>query len=128
MRAVVIGAGVGGLTASIALQRGGDEVAVLERRVDAGTLSEGGGMVIWHNALRALRSLDVDLNGIGVPLEEMQWRSSRDEPLGAWRVGDMKERFGVDVRGVTRAALHPHLLSWVREGFRDHCDWMGKEP
>ena len=39
MRAVVIGAGVGGLTASIALQRAGDEVAVLERRVDAGTLA-----------------------------------------------------------------------------------------
>jgi 2-polyprenyl-6-methoxyphenol hydroxylase-like FAD-dependent oxidoreductase len=116
MRAVVIGAGVGGLTASIALQRAGAEVAVLERRADAGTLSEGGGMVIWHNALRALQSIDVDLDGIGVPLEEMQWRSSRNEPLGAWRVHELNERFGVDVRGVTRAALHPHLLSWVREG------------
>jgi len=116
MRAVVIGAGVGGLTASIALQRAGAEVIVLERRADAGALREGGGMVIWHNALRALRLIGVDLDGVGVPLEQMQWRSPRDEPLGAWPVVDMRERFGVDVRGVTRAALHPHLLSWVGEG------------
>jgi 2-polyprenyl-6-methoxyphenol hydroxylase-like FAD-dependent oxidoreductase len=112
----VIGAGVGGLTASIALQRAGAEVVVLERRADTEALREGGGMVIWHNALRALRLIDVDLDGIGAPIEQMQWRSPRDEPLGSWPVLELSKQFGVPVKGLTRAALHPHLLSWVRDG------------
>ena len=32
-------------------------------------------MVIWHNALRALRQIEVNLDGIGIPIEDMRWRS-----------------------------------------------------
>ncbi len=116
MRAVVIGAGVGGLTASIALERAGVEVVVHERSPDTAALQQGGGIVIWHNALRALRQIEVDLDDIGIPIEDMRWRSSRGTSLGSWPILDLNEQFGVALKGVTRAALHPDLLSWVRDG------------
>jgi 2-polyprenyl-6-methoxyphenol hydroxylase-like FAD-dependent oxidoreductase len=116
MRAVVIGAGVGGLTAAIALERAGVEVVVHERSPDTAALQQGGGMVIWHNALRALRQIEVDLDDIGVPIEDMYWRSARGTSLGSWPISDLNEQFGVALKGVTRAALHPHLLSWVPDG------------
>jgi 2-polyprenyl-6-methoxyphenol hydroxylase-like FAD-dependent oxidoreductase len=116
MRAVVIGAGVGGLTAAIALERAGVEVIVHERSPDTAALQQGGGIVIWHNALRALRQIEVDLDDIGIPIEDMHWCSARGASLGSWPVLDLNEQFGVAVKGVTRAALHPHLLSCVRAG------------
>jgi 2-polyprenyl-6-methoxyphenol hydroxylase-like FAD-dependent oxidoreductase len=126
MRAVVIGAGVGGLTAAIALDRIGVEVEVFERQADTASLGEGGGMVIWHNALRALRSIDIDLDGIGAPIEQMDWRSPRGEPLGSWPVLEMNEEFGERLRGLTRAALHPRLLAAVPDGvLRTGAEYVG---
>ena len=109
MRAIVVGAGVGGITGSIGLRRAGADVVLAERSPDAGALQQGGGMVLWHNALLALSRIEVELGAVGVPISEMEWRSWRDEPLGSWP-GEMNERFGVSVTGVTRAALHPQLL------------------
>ncbi|MEC9326241.1 MAG: FAD-dependent oxidoreductase [Actinomycetota bacterium] len=47
----VIGAGVAGLAAAIALHRSGHQVTVLEQRTD---ISSGAGISIWPNALAAL--------------------------------------------------------------------------
>src|SRR5215218_5062808 len=118
MRAIVVGAGVGGITASIALRRAGADVVLAERSPDAGALQQGGGMVLWHNALLALSQIEVELGAVGVPITEMEWRSWRDEPLGSWPVREMNERFGVSVTGVTRAALHPQLLPPVSDLLR----------
>lgn len=115
MRAIVIGAGIGGITASTALHRAGVDVVVLERRPDTAALREGGGMVIWHNAIRALRMIDVDVDvaEVGVPLADMNWHSSRGEPLGSWPVDIIDKRLGVSAIGVTRAALHRQLLKSI---------------
>ena len=110
-------AGVGGITGSIGLRRGAD-VVLAERSPDAGALQQGGGMVLWHNALLALSRIEVELGAVGVPISEMEWRSWRDEPLGSWPVREMNERFGVSVTGVTRAALHPQLLPPVSDLLR----------
>jgi 2-polyprenyl-6-methoxyphenol hydroxylase-like FAD-dependent oxidoreductase len=57
-RAIVIGAGVGGLAAGVALRAAGWDVTVLERRpADRGA---GSGISLWPNALRALAALGVD--------------------------------------------------------------------
>lgn len=56
--ATVVGGGIGGLAAALALQRTGWEVTVRERRT---SLDRGGaGLVLWPNALRCL-----DLLGVG---------------------------------------------------------------
>ncbi len=55
MRAVIVGGGIGGLAAAIALQQAGLEVRVLEQ---AGSLrAAGAGLWLWPNALAALDRL-----------------------------------------------------------------------
>ena len=57
VRAIVIGAGIGGLATGIALRRAGVQVNVFER---AGELNEvGAGISLWANALHALDKLGV---------------------------------------------------------------------
>lgn len=55
VRAIVVGGGIGGLTAAIALRRIGVEVVVFER---AGELREiGAGISLWVNAMKALERI-----------------------------------------------------------------------
>jgi NADPH-dependent 2,4-dienoyl-CoA reductase/sulfur reductase-like enzyme len=55
VRAVIIGAGIGGLAAAVALRRIGIETLVIER---AASIREvGAGLSIWSNAVNALREL-----------------------------------------------------------------------
>jgi 2-polyprenyl-6-methoxyphenol hydroxylase-like FAD-dependent oxidoreductase len=56
MKAIIIGGGIGGATAAIALTRAGISVEVYER---APVPSEvGAGISLWANALRALKAID----------------------------------------------------------------------
>lgn len=55
VRAVVVGGSVGGLAAALALHRAGWSVTVLER----GARLRGAALVMWPNAVRALRALGV---------------------------------------------------------------------
>src|SRR5215471_12115313 len=58
MRVVIIGAGIGGLAAAVALRRVGVEGLVIER---APSIREvGAGLSLWSNAVNALRELGVD--------------------------------------------------------------------
>ncbi|HYN92917.1 MAG TPA: FAD-dependent oxidoreductase [Pilimelia sp.] len=78
--AVVIGAGVGGLTAAVALQRRGWNVTLYER---AGALEAvGAGIAVAPNALRAL-----DTIGVGDEvraLAELQGDAGIRRPGGRW--------------------------------------------
>ena len=55
--AVIVGAGIGGLCAALALRRIGWNATVLERR--AGAADGGSGISLWPNAMRVLESLGV---------------------------------------------------------------------
>jgi 2-polyprenyl-6-methoxyphenol hydroxylase-like FAD-dependent oxidoreductase len=57
VRVIVLGSGIGGLSAAIGLRGAGHEVAVLERapRVDR----VGAGITLFANAMRALARLDL---------------------------------------------------------------------
>ena len=58
MRVTVIGAGIGGLAAAIALRRTGIETLVIEQV--ASIREVGAGLSIWSNAVNALRELGLD--------------------------------------------------------------------
>ena len=55
MKAIIVGAGIGGLTAAVALRRVGTEVVVLERTRELREV--GAGVALWANAIRVLRGL-----------------------------------------------------------------------
>jgi 2-polyprenyl-6-methoxyphenol hydroxylase-like FAD-dependent oxidoreductase len=58
MRVVVVGAGIGGLAAAVALRRIGIEALVIERT--ASIREVGAGLAIWSNAINALRELGLE--------------------------------------------------------------------
>jgi 2-polyprenyl-6-methoxyphenol hydroxylase-like FAD-dependent oxidoreductase len=117
-RAIIIGAGIGGVTAAVALQRIGMEVAVFERRDELSKIQVGGGIVLWHNALRALQQLDLaePVAAAASVLEHAEWRTPGGELLGHWDIAGMNQRFGVPAIGVSRAALHPRLIEPLEDG------------
>lgn len=103
--AVVVGGGIGGLTAAVALTRRGWQVTVLEQ---ASRFTEvGAGLTLWSNALAAL-----DVIGLG---EEVRGHGTISGPAGTrtpdggWLTripaGRLEAEFGVTAVGIHRAVL-----------------------
>ncbi|WP_307808389.1 FAD-dependent monooxygenase [Streptomyces oryzae] len=111
-RALVIGAGIGGLTAAAALAARGWSVTVLERARKLEPV--GAGIGIAPNGLRAL-----DVLGLGDPVRELRtWRGEEGglrSPSGRWlarTTGDRAAaRYGDSVVLLPRAALVELLRS-----------------
>jgi len=108
-RVIVVGSGIGGLAAAIALERSRYEVLVLEQ---APELTEvGAGLTLWPNGVRALAALGLgevrDFGSVqgagGVRIPSGRWLSRFDMS----QIGD---RFGEPVLGVHRADLVRILL------------------
>ncbi|MEV8588949.1 FAD-dependent monooxygenase [Streptomyces sp. NPDC051180] len=104
-RAVVVGAGIGGLTAAVALHRRGWHVTVCEAAPAAPVT--GAGIGLAPNALRALRAVGVDVTpatGGAVPAAMGVRR-----PDGRWltrtATADMAARYGMPPIAVPRPAL-----------------------
>jgi 2-polyprenyl-6-methoxyphenol hydroxylase-like FAD-dependent oxidoreductase len=69
MKVLIIGGGIGGLTAALALSKAGHAVTVAER-TDAFS-PVGAGIVLAPNAARLIEALGVDLAGAGAALRSM---------------------------------------------------------
>ncbi|MFD0120299.1 FAD-dependent oxidoreductase [Streptomyces virginiae] len=103
--AVVVGAGIGGLTTAVALHRRGWDVTVCERAPEPPVT--GAGIGLAPNALRALGSIGVDVSrAIGDAMPETM---GVRRPDGRWltRAGtaDMTARYGMAPLAVARPAL-----------------------
>ncbi|MFG2233870.1 FAD-dependent oxidoreductase [Streptomyces sp. NPDC048723] len=109
--AVVVGAGIGGLTTAVALHRRGWRVTVCERAPEPPVT--GAGIGLAPNALRALEAIGVDVSraiGGAVPTTMGVRR-----PDGRWltRAGtaDMAARYGMAPLAVPRPALTATLAA-----------------
>ncbi|MFF3676114.1 FAD-dependent oxidoreductase [Streptomyces sp. NPDC002120] len=108
---VVVGAGIGGLTAAIALHRRGWHVTVCERAPQPPTT--GAGIGLAPNALRALDALGIDAAhaaGTAVP-ETMGLRRFKGRWLTRTRTADMAARYGTPPIAVPRPAFTAALAA-----------------
>ncbi len=112
---VVVGAGIGGLAAALALWRAGQRVRVLEQ---AEVLAEvGAGLSITPNAGKALRYLGLaeELARIGsTPPAGCIRHYATGATLVQLPQDDSRERYGMPLYHVHRADLHATLLAAVR--------------
>jgi 2-polyprenyl-6-methoxyphenol hydroxylase-like FAD-dependent oxidoreductase len=108
-RAIIVGGGIGGLCAAIALRQMGMQVTVYEQ---AGVLAEvGAGITLWPNAIRVLRKLGLagEVIGAGAKIEHGEYRTAAGQTLTQARPGELEQLYGEPVIGIHRAALHEVL-------------------
>lgn len=112
LRCVIVGAGLGGLAAAIALRRAGHEVVVVEQADALGTV--GAGIQMAPNASRLLDRWGVvaRFENVGVPAEAAIRRRWNDgEVLGEAPMGQtLIERVGASYWCLHRADLHEALV------------------
>lgn len=109
-QALIIGGGIGGLAAAVALQRAGLAVTVCERVPEL--REAGAGITLWSNAVKALDKLGLPglLSDLGAVPTQMTVRSWRGDELIAVPADALKQRFRVAPMVVHRARLHAGLL------------------
>jgi 2-polyprenyl-6-methoxyphenol hydroxylase-like FAD-dependent oxidoreductase len=109
VRAVVVGAGIGGLATAIAFERAGVEPIVLER---APQLHEAGfGLVLSANAVSALRSLGLR-DGVAARGTRVQ-RAEIRNPRGDLLTRIDYEALGWETYGILRTELQQAMLAAV---------------
>ncbi|MGW5847488.1 FAD-dependent monooxygenase [Streptomyces sp. NPDC055254] len=119
--AVVVGAGIGGLTAAVALHRGGWRVTVCERA--AGPAAVGAGIVLAPNALRAFDAIGFDAAraagrtvpaAMGLRRPDGRWLSRADTAA-------LTARYGRPPLAVHRSALTGALAAELPDGTVRHA-------
>jgi FAD-dependent urate hydroxylase len=108
--ALVIGGGIGGLAAALALRQIGWRVSVHERAAAVGEV--GAGIALWTNGLHALDRLGmgVAVRGAGLPEGEGWLRDWRGAPLLPLAAPEVRARYPELGLMVHRAELHALLL------------------
>ncbi|MFI0977438.1 FAD-dependent monooxygenase [Streptomyces sp. NPDC021093] len=110
-RAIVIGAGIGGLAAAVALRKVGIDVQVFERA--SKLQAAGSGLSVMSNALAALDSLDIDLEleKYGQTLESYDIRNHQGELIRSLPIAEVIEGLGAPSVCISRPALQTALLT-----------------
>ncbi|EST34309.1 FAD-dependent monooxygenase [Streptomyces roseochromogenus] len=92
--AIIVGGGIGGLAAALALHRAGWQVDVLERAPEFGEV--GAGLSLWPNAFRALEVLGLD--GSVRQRSVLAGQAGIRDPKGRWLshsdTADIERRYG----------------------------------
>lgn len=114
-KAIIIGGGIGGITAAIALKRAGLDVTVYERAEEL--LEVGSGLPLWTNALRALHVLGLtdELEKSGVQVRSVRVTTWNGDILTDTSNDKRLKKLGTITIVVHRAELLALLLKTLGE-------------
>ncbi|MFI7436572.1 FAD-dependent monooxygenase [Micromonospora haikouensis] len=110
-KALVIGAGIGGLAAAGALRRVGVDVEIHEQASEL--RAAGSALSLTANARVALRCLgiDLDVERRGQVYPELHFRTATGGPIRTVRFAHLGDRVGAQNVAIHRAELHRALLA-----------------
>jgi 2-polyprenyl-6-methoxyphenol hydroxylase-like FAD-dependent oxidoreductase len=116
MRIVIVGGGIGGLTAAVALQRAGIDAHVFERQSRIRPV--GAGATLWTNAVAALQRIGLGetVAAGGVPLERFQHYTAAGRRVADWPIGDIARQVGAPTVGITRERLMTPIVEALAPG------------
>jgi FAD-dependent urate hydroxylase len=116
LEVIVVGAGIGGLTAAIALRRTGHRVRVLDQVRELRPV--GAGISLWSNGVKVLDALDLgaEVAAVGGQMQRMGYRDQHGSPLCEFSLDPLVERVGEYPYPVRRSDLQAVLLKALGEG------------
>jgi 2-polyprenyl-6-methoxyphenol hydroxylase-like FAD-dependent oxidoreductase len=125
VKAVIVGGGVGGLTAAVNLQQSGIEASVFEREADLSRAQVGGAFTLYSNAMRPLTEIGLGdtVRETGSVLHRVELRSWQGKVHAARTLEPLEERWQVPSVGMSRTNIHRILTSTIDSGTLT----MGKE-
>ena len=116
MRVVIVGAGIGGLAAAIALRRVGIETSVVERVAEIREV--GAGLSLWSNAVHALRQLGIEAKVLASAsvVERSSTQTLAGHPITVTDLSHISRMAGAPCVCVHRAVLQRTLLEGLPPG------------
>ncbi|MEM1293569.1 MAG: FAD-dependent urate hydroxylase HpxO [Cyanobacteria bacterium P01_H01_bin.162] len=110
LKAIIVGAGIGGLTTAIAMQQAGYDVEIYDKTREL--RPAGAGISLWSNGVKVLNRLGLGdrLAAIGGTMNRMEYRSDRDEPLSDVDLRPLINQVGQRPYPVSRTDLQGLLL------------------
>jgi len=116
VRAVVIGAGIGGLACAIGLRRAGAEVSVHERQPELREV--GSGLTLWVNAMRVLQQLEVAdaIRERGAVVERIDNYTAAGKRISGLAISKVAEKHGAPSVSIHRGELQRGLAEELPEG------------
>jgi salicylate hydroxylase len=130
LRVVIVGAGIGGLTAAAALRQRGFEVQVYERAAKLGEV--GAGLQMGPNAVKVIRALGIEDKFVKVAAQpetriSLKWDDGTERVRSQMK-GVMEEKYGASYHTVHRADLHGLLASLLpEESVHTGCECVSVE-
>ncbi|VXD22954.1 FAD-dependent urate oxidase [Planktothrix serta PCC 8927] len=111
LKVIIIGAGIGGLTAGLTLRRAGYTIEIYEKTSEI--RPAGAGISIWSNGVKVLNSLGLgdEIAKIGGQMDIMEYRSHTDELLNQIHLNSLVQTVGQRPYPVSRTELQSLLLN-----------------
>ncbi|MEB3309911.1 MAG: FAD-dependent urate hydroxylase HpxO [Snowella sp.] len=126
LKAIIIGAGIGGLTTGIALKRAGYEIEIYDRVRDLRPV--GAGISLWSNGVKVMNWLGLgdEIQQMGGQMNRMAYINNHNEVLNDIDLHPLVEKVGQRPYPVSRYELQYMLLEKVgKEHVHTGCKCVG---